>query len=681
MTTAYDSWLAEWRAKWDPHKHPHDPKTGKWMGTGGSSGGGGDSGKHDVPKINADTKSRIEMVASDPANDREDKLSNSVLAKMKNGGKLTDEEKDFVNEHSDAAADHGGYEDFGGTDDTTKGLYAATDPKDFADSTKKFNDAAKAADKHDPTKISKDTKSQIQAVSDAPMSDDQEKLADSVLDKIKNGGPLLTDEEKDFVDEQSDHVADYGGTDALLRPKPQGTGRYSKNDAELDHSIGGRPNPPGDDGSKKLSDWESEVDLTRGEDDFYFRMQRNAWRDGISGAYNDPKGKKDLYEVSVGDDGVEMSEIQKHMLGDFLDQYATEKTSSPADKKQAMGVARRLHDRQLTAEDKQYLVETVGAAKGMSGKNKVASALTAVKKSRSGQPDRAVMRSLPVVRSAAAVASLVDSDDDELWEEDTQVLRASYRADISTNGPMMSLEFSKFGNWYEIDSVFEGRFLERVAPGAFTKTITERASQIKVMFNHGKDPQIAEKILGPIRTLEERNNGTYAEVPLLDTSYNRDLLPGLRAGVYGSSFTFHVMDDQWIRTPSRSDHNPEGIPERTVTAVRLLEFGPVTWPANPGATASARSDTDRYFESMRSNNPDQLAEIARGFREFRAANQLVSRSDGFDSDHAWGTSRREAAGSIEAPDSTQSHATREQAFNSPETRKSRLALAGIGVQQ
>jgi hypothetical protein len=42
--------------------------------------------------------------------------------------------------------------------------------------------------------------------------------------------------------------------------------------------------------------------------------------------------------------------------------------------------------------------------------------------------------------------------------------------------------------------------------------------------------------------------------------------------------------------------NPDGIPERRITEARLYEFGPVTFPANPNATASIRSTTDDFYQ-------------------------------------------------------------------------------------
>jgi HK97 family phage prohead protease len=168
--------------------------------------------------------------------------------------------------------------------------------------------------------------------------------------------------------------------------------------------------------------------------------------------------------------------------------------------------------------------------------------------------------------------------------------------------PRMSGHFAVFNQWTEIDSIFEGRFMERFAPGAFKKTMSDRRESLKVLFQHGHDPQVGDKPLGPIEDLREDDRGAYYEVPLLDAPYVRDnVLPGLEAGLYGASFRFRVLREEMDDKPERSAHNPDGIQERTVKEVELKEFGPVTFPAYEGATAGVRSLTDAFLR-----DPDQL---------------------------------------------------------------------------
>jgi HK97 family phage prohead protease len=170
-------------------------------------------------------------------------------------------------------------------------------------------------------------------------------------------------------------------------------------------------------------------------------------------------------------------------------------------------------------------------------------------------------------------------------------------------------EFAVFNEWTEINSAWEGNFLERIAPTAFNKTFAENRQGMKVLYDHGHDPQIGNKPLGTISDLRATDTGAYYEVPLFDTSYNRDLLPGLKAGVYGASFRFKVMREEFDKTPERSDYNPNRLPERTITEARVMEFGPVTFPAYEGASAGVRSLTDEYIVSQIFGSPDRVRSL------------------------------------------------------------------------
>lgn len=218
----------------------------------------------------------------------------------------------------------------------------------------------------------------------------------------------------------------------------------------------------------------------------------------------------------------------------------------------------------------------------------------------------------PVVTGPAAAAARADE---------------GQAAEAADEMPVMTVEFSRFGTWYEIDSYWEGRFLERTMPGSFRRTINNNGHAVKVMFNHGRDMSIGSKVLGVASVLEERPDSPYMEVPLLDTSYNRDLVPGLRAGAYGSSFMFEVLAEAWEYEPAASDHNPEGLPERTITEVKLYEAGPVTWPANPDATAGLRSGADWLMDMLGEQDAAQRDDLVRSWEAFRALHGLRTSSD------------------------------------------------------
>ena len=186
-------------------------------------------------------------------------------------------------------------------------------------------------------------------------------------------------------------------------------------------------------------------------------------------------------------------------------------------------------------------------------------------------------------------------------------------ADAPNDGRLGTLtgHFAVFNEWTEINSIWEGNFLERIAPGAFKKTFRERTP--KVLFQHGGDPVVGDKPLGSIDALREDDVGGYYEAALIDTSYNRDLLPGLERGLYGASFRFRVIREDIDEEPGTSDTNPRGLPERTIREAQVMEFGPVTFPAYAGATAGVRSMTDDYIFQRFLTQPDRLRELLTHF--------------------------------------------------------------------
>lgn len=184
-------------------------------------------------------------------------------------------------------------------------------------------------------------------------------------------------------------------------------------------------------------------------------------------------------------------------------------------------------------------------------------------------------------------------------------------ADDDESLGVMSGHFSVHGVWYEVNSTWEGLFLESTAEGFAEETIADDRDLMRVLFDHGFDSSIGNKVLGPIEELESQPKGPFYEVPLFDTSYNRDLLPGLRARVYGASFRMRVLGEEWDDEPKPSRRNPKGIPERTITRAKVMEFGPVTFPANPKATAGMRSMTDTYYDRLRQRDSRAFEAAAR----------------------------------------------------------------------
>lgn len=174
--------------------------------------------------------------------------------------------------------------------------------------------------------------------------------------------------------------------------------------------------------------------------------------------------------------------------------------------------------------------------------------------------------------------------------------------------PVMYGHFSKFGEYAEIDSLYEGHFLERVMPGAFAKTIAENRQNMKVMFHHGHD-QLGLQVLGTIEVLREDSEGAYYEVSLFP-GIPQLIMDGLRAGEYGSSHRFTVVREDFVQRPRRSQHNPNGIPERSILEAKVREFGPTPFAAFAGATSNVRSLTDdMLIGKLAQQDPERFGQL------------------------------------------------------------------------
>lgn len=148
---------------------------------------------------------------------------------------------------------------------------------------------------------------------------------------------------------------------------------------------------------------------------------------------------------------------------------------------------------------------------------------------------------------------------------------------------------------------WEGHFIERINPGAFKKTLRDRGDRVKVLFNHGFDPSIGDKPLGKPSRMEEDERGLFVEVPFDDTSYNRDIIASLRSGALdGQSFRFSVVREDW-------DDESEKVPVRSISELKLYEFGPVTFPAYEATTAGVRAR--EAFAAWRTSNLSDAARL------------------------------------------------------------------------
>lgn len=129
-------------------------------------------------------------------------------------------------------------------------------------------------------------------------------------------------------------------------------------------------------------------------------------------------------------------------------------------------------------------------------------------------------------------------------------------------------------------------FRERIAPGAFADSII--ADDVRGLFNHDANFVLGRNVSGTMR-LKEDGIGLHYEIDLNpdDNQAVRVAAMIKRGDVSGSSFAFSVADegDAWDFTEVKNGK----LPLRTITRAQLYDVSPVTYPAYPQTTVSARA--------------------------------------------------------------------------------------------
>ena len=125
-----------------------------------------------------------------------------------------------------------------------------------------------------------------------------------------------------------------------------------------------------------------------------------------------------------------------------------------------------------------------------------------------------------------------------------------------------------------------GGFTERIAPGAFAKSLMN--ADVRALWNHDANIVLGRNKAGTLRLLED-SEGLYFEVDMPDTQLVRDMVvsPIERGDVSQCSFGFYTINDSW--------ENVDGKVVRTLLECDLLDVSPVTYPAYNSTDVAMRS--------------------------------------------------------------------------------------------
>jgi len=231
-----------------------------------------------------------------------------------------------------------------------------------------------------------------------------------------------------------------------------------------------------------------------------------------------------------------------------------------------------------------------------------------------------------------------------------QVRQMSF--DVAPNEDGLTLDGygAVFNEWTSIEDQY-GEYRERIAPGAFRRTLGQRMPILQ--FDHGAHPLIGSIPLGRITSIVEDDHGLRVKARLSDNWLVQPVRDAIRdGGITGMSFRFRITDETWGR-------GQDGMEERTIREVQLYEVGPVVFPAYEQTSVGVRS---RHVLSALEDAEirDEIARILASGADIKSVSEIEN-EDGPDSLHPSGEPPTDGHGSI--PTRTQ--------------RVARMWLAGI----
>lgn len=167
-------------------------------------------------------------------------------------------------------------------------------------------------------------------------------------------------------------------------------------------------------------------------------------------------------------------------------------------------------------------------------------------------------------------------------------------------------------------------FREQIDPKAFDGAV--KTDDVRALFNHDPNYLLGRTESGTLR-LSVDSKGLKYDVDLPDTSQARDVRTLIQRGdVSGSSFGFTVDEDEWDERDVKSGK----LPLRTILKASLFDVSPVTYPAYPQTSVSARSKAEAAVEAEKVRSAAVEAAKTPEIKAREAARQALTEAK------AWG---------------------------------------------
>lgn len=181
-----------------------------------------------------------------------------------------------------------------------------------------------------------------------------------------------------------------------------------------------------------------------------------------------------------------------------------------------------------------------------------------------------------------------------------------------------------------IDS-WEGRFREKISPGAMKKSFRENPPRIQ--YDHGRHPLIGSIPIASLERIAEESHPEYAPeggAHVVGRLHDNWLVEPVReaiasGAIRGMSFRFSVVRERWFDADGKEIRDEETLREalrrtwyedvpdeelllRDLKELRVPEIGPVMWPAYEETSVGVRS---AVIDLGRIHEPDTKKLLAR----------------------------------------------------------------------
>jgi hypothetical protein len=170
---------------------------------------------------------------------------------------------------------------------------------------------------------------------------------------------------------------------------------------------------------------------------------------------------------------------------------------------------------------------------------------------------------------------------------ETRTLKAELRADADKNKFQIHGTAASYG----VLSHNLGGFRERIAPGAFTKTLADAGADVHCLLNHDMNLVLGRRKNGTLQLTDGRAGLGFICQLNKDSVMHRDIYAAVQRGdLDGCSFAFQCPEDgcDW---DDATDERGVRYVRRTLRSVNLLDVSIVSSPAYPeGTSVSARSE-------------------------------------------------------------------------------------------